>query len=318
MRNAFIAELTVQAEVDKDIFLITADLGFGVLDDFQRCFPRQFLNVGVAEQNMTGIAAGLALEGKKVFTYSIGNFPTLRCLEQIRNDVCYHRCNVTIVTVGGGFAYGQLGMSHHATEDLAIMRALPNLNVFAPGDPLETKALMQFIAENIQGPNYLRLGRAGEVNVHTHEIKYQHGKALQILEGEEGGIVLFSTGGMLKTAYDAALALKKEGVSVSLYSFLSLKPLDENLIQKMAKSHALILTLEEHSKLGGLGGAVAEVMAEMPAKKARLKRVGLEDCYTSVVGDQEYLKQHYGLDVLSIKQHVLSYITLDERAECVK
>ena len=139
MRDAFVEELSILASQDKDLFFITGDLGFGVFEDFEKEFPDQYLNAGVAEQNMTMLAAGLAKEGKKVYTYSIGNFPTLRCLEQIRNDICYHDLNVTIVCVGGGFSYGQLGMSHHATEDLSIMRAIPNMIVEAPCGSEEVK-----------------------------------------------------------------------------------------------------------------------------------------------------------------------------------
>ena len=162
MRDAFIAELMEMAEHDPSIMLITGDLGFGVLNAYIERFPHQFLNAGVAEQNMTGLAAGLALEGHKVYTYSIGNFTTLRCLEQLRNDVCYHDADVTAVAVGGGFSYGQLGMSHFATEDLAILRALPNMTVVAPSDPWETRVLTRQMAA-APGPKYLRLdkGKAG-------------------------------------------------------------------------------------------------------------------------------------------------------------
>ena len=162
MRDAFVAELTQLAAVDPSVMLITGDLGFGVLDNYAAQFPEQFLNAGVAEQNMTGLACGLALEGHKVYTYSIANFTTLRPLEQIRNDICYHDADVTLVSVGGGFSYGQLGMSHFATEDLAILRALPNIKVIAPADPWETKILTRKLAIQ-KGPKYLRLdkGNAG-------------------------------------------------------------------------------------------------------------------------------------------------------------
>jgi transketolase len=161
MRTAFIKALTDLAETDNRIWLVTGDLGFSVLEEFASRFPDRYLNVGVAEQNMTGVAAGLAMSGKIVFTYSIANFPTLRCLEQVRNDVCYHNANVKIVAVGGGLAYGAQGYTHHAIEDLAILRALPNIRVIAPGDPAETRAAVMAIV-NTPGPCYLRLGKAGE------------------------------------------------------------------------------------------------------------------------------------------------------------
>src|SRR5712691_10038528 len=166
MRPAFFRALPELAAADERVNLVVGDLGFGVVEPFVERFPARFFNAGVAEQNMTGIAAGLALSGKTVFTYSIANFPTLRCLEQIRNDVCYHNANVKVVAVGGGFAYGALGMTHHATEDLAIMRALPGMVVVAPGDPLETELATRAIVSH-SGPCYLRLGRAGEPKVHS-------------------------------------------------------------------------------------------------------------------------------------------------------
>src|SRR5277367_4367197 len=158
MRGAFIRAITALAERDQRVHLIVGDLGFGVVENFAQRFPAQFLNAGVAEQNMTGIAAGMALSGKIAFTYSIANFPILRCLEQIRNDVCYHRANVKIVSIGGGYSYGSLGMTHHATEDIAILRALPEMVVVAPGDPIETEAATRAVAKHA-GPCYLRLGR---------------------------------------------------------------------------------------------------------------------------------------------------------------
>src|ERR1700674_158007 len=174
MRAAFFRALMDVASNDQRITLIVGDLGFGVVEPFAKQFPAQFLNAGVAEQNMTGVAAGMALMGRVVFTYSIANFPTLRCLEQIRNDVCYHRANVKIVALGGGFAYGALGMTHHATEDLAILRALPEMTVIAPGDPIETVHATRAIAST-PGPVYLRLGRAGEAAIHTGPLEFQLG-----------------------------------------------------------------------------------------------------------------------------------------------
>src|SRR5437879_1465688 len=182
MRDTFVSALLELARKDTRISLLTGDLGFGVLDKFSSELPRQYVNVGVAEQNMTGVAVGMALTGRIVFTYSIGNFPTLRCLEQIRNDVCYHEANVKVVTVGGGFAYGGLGISHHATEDLAVMRALPNMVVVAPGDPVETDAATRAVALG-RGPSYLRLGRAGERAVHIAPLRFELGKAIVVREG---------------------------------------------------------------------------------------------------------------------------------------
>lgn len=255
MRTAFIKTLTDVAAQNSRVMLVVGDLGFGVVTDFARRFPQQFLNVGVAEQNMTGVAAGLALAGKTVFTYSIANFPTLRCLEQIRNDVCYHNANVVVVSVGGGFSYGALGMTHHATEDLAIMRSLPQMTVIAPGDPRETEAATEMAATGI-GPVYLRLGRAGEPTVHSKAISWCLGKALMLRDGQH--LTLVSTGAMLQTSLLVADMLAEHGLCARVLSMHTLKPLDVDAILAAARDTWFVVTIEEHSILGGLGGAVAE------------------------------------------------------------
>lgn len=287
------------AEADPNLMLVTGDLGFGVLTRFSERFPRQFINAGVAEQNMTGLAVGMALEGKTVFTYSIGNFPTLRCLEQIRNDACYHNANVKIVCIGGGFTYGSLGISHHATEDLTILRALPNITVIAPGDPVETAAATKAVYET-PGTCYLRLGRGGEPRVHAGSIDFQVGRAIHLFEGQD--VAILSTGGILKVACTAREKLENSGLRVGLFSVHTVKPIDRELVIKLAGTVRLIVTLEEHTVIGGLGGAVAEIMAQMSGPKANLEIIGLADCFSSVVGDQEYLRSVYGLtadDVVS-------------------
>lgn len=280
------------AEADPNVMLVTADLGFGVLTRFSERFPRQFVNAGVAEQNMTGLAVGMALEGKTVFTYSIGNFPTLRCLEQIRNDACYHNANVKIVCIGGGFTYGSLGISHHATEDLAILRALPDITVIAPGDPVEAAAATRAVYDT-PGTCYLRLGRGGEPRIHAGSIDFQVGKAIRLFEG--GDVAILSTGGILKVAYDAREKLEDSGLRVGLFSMHTVKPIDRELVMELAGTVRLIVTLEEHTVIGGLGGAVAEIIAQMSGAKADLEMIGLRDCFSSVVGDQEYLRSVYGL-----------------------
>lgn len=310
MRDAFVRALTEIARLDPQVMLLTGDLGFGVLTSFAQNLPRQYLNVGVAEQNMTGIAVGLALEGKTVFTYSIGNFPTLRCLEQIRNDVCYHNAKVKVVCIGGGFSYGPLGISHHATEDIAIMRALPNLKVVAPGDIEETRLATRAIYEE-EGPCYLRLGRGGEGNVHGMLSTFELGKAIPLFP--VGDIALLCTGGMLGNAVAARELLEAGNVSASLHSLHTLKPLDATLIERLSASARFIVTVEEHSIVGGLGGAVAEILAEIPAPKAHLVRIGLRAGFSSEVGDQNYLREIYGLSPAAIAGRIL-----DELKKTVK
>jgi len=301
LRDTFVQVLMNIARQDKRVMLLTADLGFGVLTPFAEAFPNQFLNVGVAEQNMSGVASGLALEGKIVFTYSIGNFPTMRCLEQIRNDVCYHNANVKIVCIGGGFCYGPLGISHHATEDLAIMRSLPQIKVMAPGDLSETRLVTQMAYETA-GPCYLRLGRGGESNIHQNALKFPLGQGIPLIP--EGDVALLSTGGIFGNAVKAQEMLATKGVSASLHTLPFLKPLDEGLIEHLAQTSRLVVTVEEHSVIGGLGGAVAEVLAELHGPKAPLVRIGLQEGFSCEVGDQEYLREIYGLSPVAISQRV--------------
>ena len=202
--------------------------------------PKQFVNAGVAEQNMTGMAVGMALSGKIVFTYSIANFPTLRCLEQVRNDVCYHQADVKVVSVGGGFAYGSMGATHFATEDLGVMRMLPNLLVVAPGDPVETRHATRAVIER-PGPCYLRLGKAGEPVVHKGEIDFELGKAIRVRDG--GDVTLISTGGMLHNTVAAAVKLDAQGIHARVLSMHTLKPLDIEAVRAAAVDTGAILPL---------------------------------------------------------------------------
>lgn len=301
MRDAFVKTLIELAKTDRNIELITADLGFGVLKPFWEQLPDQFTDCGIAEQNMTGIAAGMALSGKTVFTYSIGNFPTLRCLEQIRNDAAYHSANIKIVCVGGGFAYGPLGMSHHATEDLAVMRALPNVVVMAPGDPAEAIEATKAIAK-YHGTCYLRLGRGGEKRIHDHIDDFEIGKAIKLRGGSR--VAVFSAGAILVEAETACRMMIDDGLDPALYSFPTVKPIDRRTIESCAKDFELIVTCEEHNIVGGFGSAAAEVMAEMPGCRAALIRIGLNDTYGSIVGSQTFLREAYGISARRIAERV--------------
>lgn len=310
MRTQFIETLSQMAERDPRVTLVVGDLGFGVVQEFAERFPKQFLNAGVAEQNMTGVAAGMALAGRIVFTYSIANFPTLRPLEQLRNDVCYHNANVIAVAVGGGLAYGALGMSHHATEDLAMLRTLPEMTVLAPGDPAETAAAVEQLATGI-GPAYLRLGRAGEPMVHTEPVSLEIGRALEVRPGFDGTLV--STGGMLHTAVCVADALAEQGIRLRVLSMHTIKPLDREAILRAARETGAVVTLEEHSVLGGLGGAVAEVLCEELDQAVAFQRIGTPSEYLKTVGDQDHLRAACGLDVASVQEKVLQ--TLERKPQ---
>ncbi len=302
MRDTFVRTLVELAQNNHNIELITGDLGFEVLKPFWTLLPNQFINAGIAEQNMTTMAAGMALEGKVVFTYSIGNFPTLRCIEQIRNDCAYHNANVKIVCVGGGFAYGSLGMSHQATEDIAILRALPDVAVFAPGDAHEAECVTRAIAE-YQGTCYLRLGRGSSKNIHTSPLNFKIGEAICVQRGMN--VAIFSTGTIFEEVVKVKNELELNGIRPTVYTFPTIKPLDTDTIIKCANEHELVVVCEEHNILGGFSGAVSEVMAENKVS-ARLIRIGIEDEYCVHVGSQDYLRDKYGLSSQKITKRILN------------
>jgi transketolase len=310
MRDAFIRTLTEWAELDRRIFLITGDLGFGVLTEFARRFPDQYLNVGVAEQAMTGIAAGLAAEGRTVITYSIGNFPTLRCLEQIRNDVCYHGANVKIVAVGGGMSYGPLGVTHHATEDIAIMRSLPGMTVLVPGDVWEAEhATRRMLAE--QGPCYLRLDKSAAHTTHLSDETFHIGKFRTVRQGKD--VTLIASGGILGEALKAATRLEAGGMSVRVMSAHTVKPMDADTLAECVRGTGGIVTIEEHALDGGLGGAVAECCMDAGIMPRKFLRLGLKNEFSSLIGSQDYQRAAYGLDAESIANAVAKKFVLARR-----
>ena len=304
MRDAFVSEIERIASQDEDFILVTADLGFGIFDQFRQSFPGQFLNVGIAEQNMAGIGAGLALEGRKVVLYSIANFSTLRCLEQIRNDIAYHGANVTIVCSGGGFSYGALGMSHHATEDLAITRALPGLCVVAPCSAWEASHATRALYER-NGPGYLRLEKGGDENPHFEGAQFEIGKAFTFGKGTDVSIIV--TGGILEEVLQAVQLLEEVGISALVVAMHTIKPFDEEAVLTAAKTTGRLVIVEEHNVIGGLGGAVAEALLKNNVN-VRTQHLGLNDTYSSIVGDQKYLREVYGMDSSSIYQAAVTLV----------
>lgn len=309
MRDTFVKTLIELAKKNKNIELITGDLGFGVLKPYWETLPDQFTNAGIAEQNMTSLAAGMAMEGKTVVLYSIGNFPTMRCLEQIRNDCTYHKANVKIVCVGGGLVYGSLGMSHHATEDLAVMRALPDMTVLAPGDKVEAEAATKAMIE-YPGTCYLRLGRGGERQIHKSLPDFRIGKAIKLRDDRKPSgynIAIFSAGAILDETADTCDKLEERGIGVVQYSFPTVKPVDRETIIECLKSTDGIFTVEEHNIIGGFGSAVAEVAAEM-GTGTPVYRIGMNDQYCSKVGTQEYLRNEYGLSAEKITEYIMDKI----------
>jgi transketolase len=301
VRGAFIETLNELAADNDRIWLVCGDLGYSVLESFARRYPDRYVNAGVAEQNMTGIAAGLALAGNIAVTYSIANFPVMRCLEQVRNDVCYHRVNVKIVAVGGGLAYGPAGYTHHGIEDLAIMRVMPNMTVLAPADPVETRLATRAMME-WDGPCYLRLGKAGEAVVHTGSPQFRIGRAIPVRDGVD--VSLISTGGTLRLALDAAEVLSRENIDCAVISMPTVQPVDAEAVAQAAARTGRIVTIEEHGR-GGLASAVLEALSAS-AVWPRFAAVHLNGAPATTAGSQEQLRTAAGVSIAHVVAKVKS------------
>jgi transketolase len=247
----------------------------------------------------------MALNGYKVFTYSIANFTTLRCLEQIRNDACYHNANVNIVSIGGGFGYGGLGMSHHATEDLSIIRALPNIELIAPGDDYETIEATKYVASSNK-PSYLRLERSSHIHELNLDTDFEYGKIRKINDGKD--IAILCSGGVTKVAMNAANTLKKQKISLGVYSVHSLKSIDLKSISEIFEKYSGVITIEENNLMGGLGSAISEICVDNKIYPKSFKRMGLKDIYSSVVGSQEFLRDFYNLGEEDLINNVLKML----------
>lgn len=310
MRNAFAAELTALAAEDPRIVLLSGDIGNQLFDKFKDIAPERFFNCGVAEANMMGMAAGLGLSGLRPVVYTITPFLTTRCLEQIRVDVCYHDAPVTLVAVGGGLSYASLGPTHHSLEDIAFLRALPNMQIICPGDAFEVRAALRAaIAQD--GPVYIRLGKRGEPVIHqSAPANFAIGRGIVLEEGDK--VWLLSTGNLLPIAAEAARELNHSGIGCGLVSFHTVKPLDLRLLDRLFRNSSLVVTVEEHSLIGGLGSAVAEWLADGPPMPARLLRVGTSDAFFKKSGEQEYAREQLGLTVESIVDTVSARLARQE------
>lgn len=305
MRTTFIKTLTDLADQNPDIWLLCGDLGYSVLEQFATRHPDRYVNVGVAEQNLAGMAAGLALTGKTVFIYSIGNFPTLRCLEQLRNDVCYHGADVKVVAVGAGFAYGSQGYTHHAIEDIAVMSALPAMEVFVPCDPIEVRLATTLIAGSGR-PSYLRLSRAGEPVLHESEPADLR-KIWMLRQGKD--VTLLTSGPVASLCLDAARQLAASSIDAAVVTVPCLKPLDETGIAGIASTGRPIVTVEEHILRGGLFAAVAGSLAPLPSC-APVIGLGVPEAAGKIskAGDRDKLLAEAGLSVSVIVDKVRGLI----------
>lgn len=293
MRNAFIDELVEAAASNDNIVLVVGDLGYGVVEPFAKCFPKRFFNAGVAEQNMMGFAAGLASEGFHVFVYSIANFPTFRCAEQIRNDVDYHNLPVTIVAVGGGLAYGNLGYSHHAVQDYALMRVMPNMLIAAPGDPMEVRACMRYIINNPQ-PSYLRLGKVGEPCIHSQIPEVRPGEWVSIRDGGERSDTYLTTGATLELV-NKLLAESPDPDRYSLKSMPLWSMKAKSSQVRQVEKFLTVRTVEDHLMDGGFGSWLLEATSIRPDLLIRIKIRSLDSKVCGMVGKQATLNAEGGL-----------------------
>ena len=304
MRTAFIEKITEMARKDSNLYLLTGDLGFSVIEDFKKEFPNRFYNVGIAEQTMAGIAAGLSLSGKTVFTYSIASFATMRCYEQIRNDIAYHNLKIRIVGVSSGFSYSNSGFTHHSESDVGIMRCIPNMTIIAPGDPIEVEKAMDKSVD-FKGPIYFRLGRKGEPYLHDENVDFSIGKGIVMKEGKD--IALISSGNTLEVTKEIAEELEKQGISVRLISMHTIKPIDRLLVLDTLSRVKTILTIEEHNIIGGLGSAVAEIIAESDLKtNVHFKRIGIKDKFCEIAGDHDFIVNHCDMSKQKIIDEALA------------
>jgi transketolase len=303
MRNAFADELTRLGEEDPRLVMLSGDIGNRLFDKFKARHPSRFFNCGVAEANMMGVAAGMGINGLRPVVYTITPFATTRCLEQIRTDVCYHEAPVTIVGVGAGLSYAGLGPTHHACEDIALLRSLPNMVVICPGDAHEVRGALRG-AMRQDRPVYIRLGKKGEPLVHPGPIAdFEIGKAITVADGED--VCLLSTGTMLPEAMDAAHRLKTHGISAQVVSFHTVKPLDDARLRDAFGRFRLVVTVEEHSLIGGFGAAVAEWLVDTGTRPAGVLRFGTPDAFFKKSGEQAYARETLGLTGRQIADKII-------------
>lgn len=305
MRNAFASEITELAAHHPTLVMMMADIGNRLFDRYKATYPDRFLNCGVAEANMIGMAAGMAGCGLRPICYTIAPFITYRCLEQIRVDLCYHRQSVMIVGAGAGLSYSSLGVTHHSCEDIAMMRVLPGMTVLCPADSQEVRACLR-ASRRWDGPIYMRIGKKGERDVHTSVPDIIIGKAYPLQRGDD--ISLLSTGNMLPSALETARHLEQQGFSVEVASVHTVKPLDREYLHSVFSKCRLVATLEEHSILGGLGGAVAEWLTEMNSPRAQMIRFGSGDHFLDKACEQEHAREHYGITPRQMTDVILGKI----------
>lgn len=306
MRNAFSREITSLADFDDRIVLLSGDIGNRLFDDFKVKHPNRFYNCGIAEQNMTGLAAGLSLSGFLPITYTIAPFCTTRCLEQIRTDLAYHELPSIIVSVGGGLSYAGLGPTHHALEDISFLRSIPNVTVICPADSHEVKESLK-VAIKTNGPVYLRLGKKGEPDIPClKNYNFKIGKAYQLEKGNE--FCILSTGTILPEVLKAGKILKTKKLRASIYHFPSVKPLDEKSLKKISKKYNKIITVEEHSIIGGFGSSITEWFSDNINLNHRFLRIGTPDRFFKKSGSQNFARESLKISGNKISKQILNFL----------
>ncbi|MEG1595359.1 MAG: transketolase C-terminal domain-containing protein [Lachnospiraceae bacterium] len=296
MRNTYLEELYQIAQKDKNVLSLVADNGMIVYDDFRADMPQQFFNFGISEGHMVSAAAGMALCGKIPFLYTISSFLAYRAYEFIRVDVCLQKANVKIVGIGTGVSYGYLGPTHHTTEDIGLLRSLPNLTIFSPGSDYEAREAVR-AAYEIQGPVYIRLGNGSVPETEEEKNPFQVGKGRVVADGRD--LTVITTGSILREVKKAAVLLEQDGISTQVISMHTLKPFDEEVVAAAVRQTGKIITVEEHNCIGGLGDAVAGVIAER-GLRTEFRKIGLNDCFAKGYGNEDEVRQQNGLDGESI------------------
>ncbi|HCK04370.1 MAG TPA: transketolase [Methylophilaceae bacterium] len=296
MRDTFVTNLAKLAQHDEKIFLVCGDLGFNVLEEFRDLHPKRFLNGGISEQNIAGLCAGLSREGYTVYFYSIGNFPTLRCMEQIRYDIAYHNANVNIVAVGGGYAYGSLGTSHHATEEIGMLRMIPNMMVTSPSDPSEVKDILDITSKD-PSPSYMRLNRSGE-GIINYLNPFSPGDLHLAYSGSDQKKKAFVSNGAI--CFEIYKDLVAANGSADLFSLPIVKPLEEERIFNQLVQYNEIIVVEEHQLNGGLGSTIQGIICDSfstdsSARMPKIHRIGIQDSFQSLAGSQDFLREKAGL-----------------------
>ena len=304
MRFIFVKELIKYAKKNKNVYLVTADLGYRAFEDFKKLFPERFINVGVAENNMVGVAAGLALTGKKVFVYSILPFLVLRSLEQIRNNICHNNLDVTLVGAGGGFSYGPQGISHNTSEDISIIRSLPNIKVFNPGSRLETELVMKIIYKS-KSPSFIRLGKCPEKDFYKKNIKLKIGDGLMVSNGKD--ITIFTSGNILENVYFAASKIKSLGFSIKLISLPIMKPINSKFILANFNTKK-VLSIEENSSVGGLSSILSSIYVKKQLKNIKFESISLKDTVHKSIGSQKHLRDINMLSSEKIYKFIIKYL----------